>query len=247
MLRVSKQTNFILRPLMTFLNSLGRTKKAVLSSFSTFRNASRLVSQTNCNPEFHGNPKYGGWAICPTLLSHKSIIYSVGVGEDISFDLSVIQKFGCRIYAFDPTPRSKAWLDSQDLPPQLTFFQYGLAHYDGTAMFYPPDNPLYVSHSIIKKSGQALPAFEAKVFTVSTLANMLGHNKIDLLKMDIEGAEYEVIDDIVGQSGIKIDQILVEFHSTTFSVSKSIGKLKNAGYGIFWISPNKSEFGFVLT
>lgn len=53
---------------------------------------------------------YGGWSICPDLLDSKSIVYSLGIGEDISFDLELIERFGTSIYAFDPTPKSLDWL-----------------------------------------------------------------------------------------------------------------------------------------
>ncbi|GIS18490.1 MAG: hypothetical protein CM15mP120_04060 [Pseudomonadota bacterium] len=39
----------------------------------------------------------------------------------------------------------------------------------------------------------------------------LGHDHLDVLKMDIEGAEYAVLDDML-QSNILPDQLLVEFH-----------------------------------
>ena len=39
----------------------------------------------------------------------------------------------------------------------------------------------------------------------------LKHNEIEVLKMDIEGAEYDVIDSILA-ANITINQFLVEFH-----------------------------------
>jgi FkbM family methyltransferase len=39
----------------------------------------------------------------------------------------------------------------------------------------------------------------------------LGHNRIDLLKVDIEGAEYTVLQDLI-QERIPVTQILIDFH-----------------------------------
>lgn len=39
----------------------------------------------------------------------------------------------------------------------------------------------------------------------------LHHQQIDLLKLDIEGSEYRVLDEIL-ESQIPIHQIVVEFH-----------------------------------
>ena len=75
--------------------------------------------------------EYGAWSICPTGLGSDSIIYSVGIGTDISFDLALIERYGVTVHAFDPTPRSIAWLETQSLPARFKWRQIGLAAYDG--------------------------------------------------------------------------------------------------------------------
>jgi hypothetical protein len=102
----------------------------------------------NCSKEYHGT-EYVEWNICPIHITKESIVYSFGVGENISFNLSMIKKFGVNIYAFDPTPRLIAWVKSQKLPKEFHFFPYGIADYDGIAKFYPPENPEHESHSIL--------------------------------------------------------------------------------------------------
>ena len=49
---------------------------------------------------------YGGWIVPTAAVSGDWICYSGGVGEDISFDMGLIERFGCNVYAFDPTPRA---------------------------------------------------------------------------------------------------------------------------------------------
>ena len=41
-----------------------------------------------------------------SLLRKSSICYCAGVGEDITFDISLIESVGCEVFAFDPTPRA---------------------------------------------------------------------------------------------------------------------------------------------
>ena len=51
---------------------------------------------------------YGGWYIPKDIkLDKKSIIYSGGVGEDISFDLLLSKKYDSNIVLIDPTNRAK--------------------------------------------------------------------------------------------------------------------------------------------
>jgi len=86
--------------------------------------------------------------------------------------------------------------------------------------FYPPRNEDYVSCSLFKHQDSNEEPILVKIVTLDKIMRKLGHEKIDILKMDIEGAEYEVIEDIIEKS-IFPGQILIEFHHKfkPFSIS----------------------------
>src|SRR6185369_4693663 len=80
-----------------------------------------LISpQVRCNKITLGSPR-AQWSVCPDQLTCESIVYSVGVGTDVSFDLELIGRFGLRVHAFDPTPRSIEWIRKQVLPSEFEF------------------------------------------------------------------------------------------------------------------------------
>mgnify|MGYP001571288732 FL=1 len=54
---------------------------------------------------------YGGWTIPIDVLNAKSICYCVGVGEDASFDLALLEQFRCAVISFDPTPKAIAYME----------------------------------------------------------------------------------------------------------------------------------------
>lgn len=194
---------------------------------------------------------YGGYAVALEGLSPESIVYSVGVGEDVSFDLGLIAKIGAHVHAFDPTPRSIRWVEAQALPDKFHFHPYGIAAHDGTVRFNPPLNPTHVSHTVLERSSTAAQSIEVPVSRLATVMEQLGHQHIDVLKLDIEGAEYEVIDQMLDHS-IYPTQLVLEYHHQFENVplsrtERSLDRLLDVGYRIFHISPRGHEFSLLRT
>lgn len=196
--------------------------------------------------ERHGGD-YGGWNVWPTPLDAASVVYSLGVGEDVSFDLSLIERFGVTVHAFDPTPRSAAWVARQRLPDRFRFHPVGVYDRDGTVELFPPSDPAHVSCSVVPAAAGG-PPIEVPVRRLSTLLAELGHPRIDLLKIDIEGAEYAVLRDLLA-SGVAVGQLLVELHHRfpTIGLARSraaIAELRRAGFRVFDVTPH-GEVGLV--
>jgi FkbM family methyltransferase len=192
---------------------------------------------------------YGGWNVVTSAIDAKSVVYSFGVGEDATFDLGLITRFGVTVHAFDPTPRSIVWVQEQGMPQQFVMHNYGLAAEDGTATFYPPENPEHVSHSMLEKSATKGQAISLPVKSLTTIMKELGHEKIDLLKLDIEGAEYEVLKSLIDLN-IRPQQILVEFHhrftdAGMESTRHAVRALQQEGYRLFSVSRSVEEFCFI--
>ena len=132
--------------------------------------------------------RYGGWIVPRSLISRSSVCYCVGVGEDITFDLALIETYGCPVYAFDPTPRAAEHVKTHaEGIEHYHYEQLGLWSQDTTQKFYAPGNHQFVSHSIVNLSGTQ-DFFEAVCKRLSSIMRDHGHNTIDLLKLDIEGA-----------------------------------------------------------
>lgn len=209
-----------------------------------------LKKTVKVNKKWYGND-YGGFYVCPDLLNQNSIVYSLGIGEDISFDLTIIKKHDCLVFGFDPTPKSINWVKrNQSLPTKFLFYEYGIADRSGMVDFYLPKNAEHVSGSFIKQvnvNEKQKVAVEMKSWV--DIVNTLGHKKIDVLKMDIEGAEYNILDSIL-ESTIQVSQILIEFHARWIDDGKiktinAIKKLKNHGYEIFGVSDTFEEISFI--
>jgi len=192
--------------------------------------------------------EYGGWPILDGSVDLNSVVYSFGVGEDVSFDLAVIEHLGATVHAFDPTPKCKQWIARQQLPAKFQFHDYGIAACDGEVEFYPPANPDHVSYSLQPtQHHHGQPVIRA-VHRLSTIMSLLGHSELQVLKMDVEGFEYDVIDSML-QDQILPPQLLVEFHHGLYGLptgrtESSVARLRTAGYRIFYVSAVGREYGF---
>ena len=208
-------------------------------------------AQINIEKEWLGN-SYGGFYINTNGLNENSIVYSIGIGEDISFDLDVISKFNCKVFAFDPTPKSIIWVKNNvlDFNKSFIFHEYGISAKSGFFDFYLPKNANHVSGSIVQNSNvNTSNSIKLEFRTISQVIEELGHNKIDLLKIDIEGEEYEVLKSILIEN-LDINQIVVEFHPNLIKNGKAktksmIKTLNKSGYKCFGVSSSYSEFSFI--
>lgn len=221
-------------------------KKIVLA---ISRKNKHLKINIDCKKVWYGN-KYGGFYAFPNSLDKSSIVYSFGIGEDISFDTALIENHGCKVYGFDPTPKSINWCRNQNLPANFFFFNFGIAEKSGDVDFYLPNKNEHVSGSATIHSNVSIEK-KCKVMmkSLNEITKDLNHKKIDVLKLDIEGSEYDVIktipfDDII------INQILIEFHERFFKdgkqkTQKVIDYLNVMGYKIFAVSESYEEVSFI--
>ena len=201
--------------------------------------------------KWYGDPG-AGFFVCEEKLTNSSIVYSFGVGENISFDSELIKKYGLMVYGFDPTPKSIKYINDHPKQENYIFLPYGLSTIDGYITFYLPEDSRKVSGTFYnrwKYNENVIHPIEVPVKKFSSIVKEFNHSRIDILKMDIEGAEYDIIDDILN-SNIRIDQILVELHHRFPGISvektkKFVEKMNLFGYAISKISESREEYSFL--
>ena len=189
---------------------------------------------------------YGGWAVPKNIdLNANSVVYSGGVGEDMSFDILLSSKYNCHVVLIDPTQKAIAHFDQvkqyyQTRQPftskiQKDYYQtieratpnfdkmvynpLGLWNVQDTLKFYKNKKPNHVSQSFIEN----MFGNEFEMVEVNSIANIMksyGHTQIDLLKIDIEGAEIQVL------NGMLDDKIFPRYLCVEFDL-----KLKNKDKG----------------
>jgi FkbM family methyltransferase len=136
-----------------------------------------------------------GWWVPGDVVRPGAVAYCAGAGEDITFDLELWRR-GLDVVTVDPTPRAAAHVRS--VAPRgdqrFRFAAVGLWSEPDELTFYGPDNPGDVSHSVVnlQRTGSDR-AFTARVDSLAGIMAAHGHDHVDLLKLDIEGAESTVL------------------------------------------------------
>ncbi|MEK7950825.1 FkbM family methyltransferase [Luteolibacter soli] len=157
------------------------------------------------------------WTILTTDLNADSVIYSAGVGRDISFEHALANRFSATIQLIDPSPTGQATMSlAPNQRPEFIFHPVALAGKPGFLDLGEPSNPEEGSWMSMDGTVQSNNAHQAMIqvpcVTVSDLMKQLGHRSIDLLKIDIEGAEYAVLESLLEEK-VPVRQIAVEFHN----------------------------------
>jgi FkbM family methyltransferase len=175
---------------------------------------------------------YGGWWVPSALLNEHSVCYSGGVGTDISFDLGLINQFACEVWGFDPTPASIAWVKSLNPGGRFHHVPIGLGGECRVERFYAPRDNAHVSHSVVNLQ-KTDKFFEAEVKTIGQVMADLGHSAIDLLKLDIEGAEHETIEAML-MNTIRPAVLCIELDQPEpfRSGMRTVGRIRAAGYDL---------------
>ena len=157
------------------------------------------------------------------------LVYSVGSNGEFSFELAVKKRWpACEVYTMDPTlnavRREKAAV--LEAAGHFKVVDIGLAGANGT----------------ITLGGRQFP-----VLTLESHVEMLGHRnrRIDVLKVDIEGYEYEAFASL--QPGLldKVGQLQIELHgSSDEKIDSLIAAVHAAGFLMFNKEPN--VLGYLL-
>ena len=190
-------------------------------------------------------------------IKEDFIVYSFGAGEDICYEFGLSGLKNCEIHIFDPTPRSITHFDycrniiannvemvnskrygggdinylryiktSNANLNKLFYHNYGLYNADCEIEFYYPKNVEHVSLSIdnLQKTGNTI---SLEVKKIDTLMKLLNHDKIDIIKLNIEGAEVVSLIHMLENTKIRPKYIAVGFELIRDKRNDDTIKLQN--------------------
>ncbi|KAF9523667.1 methyltransferase domain-containing protein [Crepidotus variabilis] len=168
----------------------------------------------------------GKWICGISRLARKRdcVVYSFGINYESSFEAQILgHTQDCQIYGYDFSVKSFGPEIPSNQAHRTHFHAFGLS---GSDKHGPDDNP--------------------PMYTLESLMKMNGHKHIDLLKIDIEGWEFETLTTLLKpyvDSGepLPFGQLSLEIHLWDKSFEYFLGwweMLEAAGLRPFWTEPN---------
>jgi FkbM family methyltransferase len=175
---------------------------------------------------------YGGYVVPAHLPRSDWIAYCGGVGEDASFERELARRYGCHVFAFDPTPRSIRYAREELAGSGVSFLPYALGSEDREVRFYAPRRSEDVSYSMADWQETA-EFILVRCRSIESLMAELGHERLNLLKLDIEGAEYEVLEPVL-EGRRRVDVLCVELHPVPSfdAMHRCLERLTDVGYRV---------------
>lgn len=192
--------------------------------------------------------RLGNYYLNSTIVyPNPPIVYSMGVLTDISFDKAVADYFGSNVYLFDPAPVAIEYMAKQ-VDERLKFYPFGVWIEDKEMDFMFANDPGRSPSMFMHHDGGV---FSATCKSISTIMRELNHLKIDILKMDIEGAALPILEKLLIDDVALPSQIVVEFENVKpsffefcefyYRLHKLINGLKIKGYKVVNL-PRKYNF-----
>ena len=163
----------------------------------------------------------GGYIIDRRVIKKTPVVISCGLNDDWEFERHFL-KFNpsCKIIAYDHTVNDKFWrkrfkkdfknlIFLKKLKPNQILDVFKYLDY---RLFFNEKNIHYEKKVVLKKKNK----------NEITIQNVLKNHQNLVLKIDIEGDEYNILDQIK-RDYKKINLLIIEFHN----ISKSLKKIKN--------------------
>ncbi len=176
-------------------------------------------------------------------LNKTSNIIDVGCGFEAEFSVTLIKKHNLKAFAVDPTHKHAPFLKKieESYPENFRHLQYALSAENGKTTFYEAEHcesgSLLNSHKNVLNDN--ITEYEVTLIDLPGLFEIAGLLKVDLLKIDIEGAEYTLFNKKNIDALKIVDQLFIEFHHISVEgyskkdTLKIVKQIENAGFDSF--------------
>ena len=128
----------------------------------------------------------------------------------------ILSRNAKNVYSFEPNKKAIELLkNTTKNDSNVTIVEKAVYKEKSTLQFYIDDSNSLTS-SLLSASGHN-PSYNVDAITLEDAINLTGEEKIDLVKIDIEGAEFDIIENLSKDVFDRVDSFLIEFHDFYFT------------------------------
>ena len=183
-------------------------------------------------------------SICPDLLTSGSVVLDLGANYG-AFASAMASRFLCNVYAVEASPKVFAKMPAGDLVKKFNVVICGRS---GVVTLNISSNHEVTSLKRLDDC-EYIDTIQVQGLSLDEFLKTESIPQVDLLKVDIEGAEIEVFNSCSDAFLQSIDQITVEFHewvggSSKTEVKNVLQRLQALGFFAFKLS--RANFSDVL-
>lgn len=188
------------------------------------------------------------------FIGPDSTILDLGANRG-AFAMAMVERYGCRVYAAEPVPHLFREIAGKNA--RVTCLNVAMGgrsgtteiRFDRSAHLSASVLPSATTRRILRDDAQ----IESTWVDMCSLEDFIGRSgaqTIDLLKVDIEGAELDLFDAARADVLDRCRQITVEFHDFWYPelrphTERVQGKLRAAGFDMIRFTPNNKDVLFV--
>jgi len=161
--------------------------------------------------------RIAGHTFLPSILGPDSVVLDIGANQG-QFARALVRDFKCRVHAVEPNPCLHTGLQELAIPG-VTVHGVALACTRGRRAFVVMNNS-EASH-LPSGNGSNEGTIEVQAVTLEDLISQIPTPaSIDLIKMDIEGAELDVLEHVPAGLLERVRQLTIEFHQFVYPESR---------------------------
>lgn len=190
------------------MNILERTRRRVNREVKKIIRKRKMGEKGLCYFE----PNY----IYSKRIGTDGVVIDVGCSHQAEFSLYMIERHGLTAFGVDPTRKHRPALEELEKKYDGRFIHIPVAvsGQDGSMTFH--ESKANESGSILREhvnvQSDEIIEYEVETVSLNSLLRRIGIDRIAVLKLDLEGAEYDMLERVSKDDLVPFRQIFIEFH-----------------------------------
>lgn len=149
-------------------------------------------------------------------LKSEGVAVDAGCSYEADFSQYMIQEHGLKAYGVDPTRKHRPALEKLEAhyKGHFTHLPLAISAQSGTLTFHESaeneSGSLLDEHVNVQQD--QITSYEVESVTLKDLSERVGIDRIEILKLDLEGAEYALLEAVSAEELSPFKQVFIEFH-----------------------------------